>query len=106
VRRVETWLGQIILPQQHWRYRAETWLLSSESFMGILALSTHPFGQLSHFDLYGVWSFGRFHGMVLCAFHFLDGSIDISIFIISYVLLPPSSLFTRRYVVYAINCAV
>ena len=47
--------------------------------MGILALSTHSFGQLSHFDPYGVWSFGRFHAMALCAFHFLDGSIDISI---------------------------
>jgi hypothetical protein len=74
--------------------------------MGILALSTHPFGQLSHFDPYGMWSFGRFHGMVFCAFHFLDGWMDISISIMSYVLLPPSSLSTRRYVVYAINCAV
>ena len=73
--------------------------------MGILALFTHSFRKLSHFDPYGVWSFGRFHSMVLCAFHFLDGWIDISISIMSYALLPPSSLFTKRYVVYAIHCA-
>jgi hypothetical protein len=74
--------------------------------MGILALSTHSFGQLSHFDPYGVWSFGRFHGMALYAFHFLDGWMDISIFIMSYLLLLLSFLFTKRYVVYAIHCAV
>lgn len=74
--------------------------------MGILALSTHPFGQLSHFDPHGVWSFERFHDMALCAFHFLDGWIDTSISIMSYLLLPPSFLFTKRYVVYAIHCAV
>lgn len=84
----------------------EIWLLSSKSFMGILALSTHSFGQLSHFDTYGVWSFGRFRGMVLCVFHFLDGWMNISISIMSYVLLPLSSLSTKRYVVYAIHCAV
>ena len=65
----------------------------------------HLFGKLSHFDPYGVWSFGRFHGMVLCTFHFLNGSIDILIPTMSYVLLPPNSLFTKRYVVYAIHCA-
>ena len=74
--------------------------------MGILALSTHSFGQLPHFDPHGVWSFGRLHGMVLCTFHFLDGWMDSSISIMSYVLFPPSSLFTKRYVVYAIHCAI